>query len=94
MTVNHDIFRQIEYIQQSLSQNKKPIGFFIGAGCPLSVRVNIRDENGTRVSDPLIPDVSGLTMLISDQLSSGTEKPSDYDLLIKLIKKMGLSILM
>lgn len=30
----------IRYIQQALSQNKKPIGFFIGARCLLSVRVN------------------------------------------------------
>ena len=40
----HDPARQISFIQQALSQNRKPIGFFLGAGCPLSIRVNEREE--------------------------------------------------
>lgn len=61
MNNEHEIFRQVGYIQQTLSQDKKPIGVFIAAGCPLSVRVNERDEAGKKVTDPLIPDVAGLT---------------------------------
>jgi hypothetical protein len=32
----HDAYRQLEYIQQALSQSRKPIGVFIGAGCPIA----------------------------------------------------------
>ena len=40
----HDLARQLEYIQQLLSQNKNPIGFLFGAGCPLSIRVGEGDN--------------------------------------------------
>lgn len=33
MTEYHDPIRQANYIQQSLSQDKKPIGIFLSAGC-------------------------------------------------------------
>lgn len=33
----HDPVRQISFIQQALSQNRKPIGFFLGSG-PIDVR--------------------------------------------------------
>ena len=83
MNNEHEIFRQVGYIQQTLSQDKKPIGVFIAAGCPLSVRVNERDEAGKKVTDPLIPDVAGLISLIATKFSSGdTKKPSHYDKLL------------
>jgi len=81
----HDVFRQVGYIQQALSQNKKPIGFFIGAGCPLSVRVNHRHEDGKDISDPLIPDVAGLTKAIADKLKGQKDKQSSWDRIIQLM---------
>lgn len=87
---SHDIFRQVGYIQQALSQNKKPIGFFIGAGCPLSVRVNHREEKGKNLSDPLIQDVAGLTATISASLKSTEKgKQSSWDQIIGLMKEDG-----
>lgn len=65
---SHDAIRQVGFIQQSLSQNRKQIGFFLGAGCPLSIRVNRKSEGDTETSDPLIPDVAGLTAKISEKL--------------------------
>lgn len=67
----HDLARQLEYIQQLLSQNKNPIGFLFGAGCPLSIRVGEGDN-----AEPLIPDVSGLKKIVDQHLTSdkGTEK--------------------
>lgn len=67
----HDLARQLEYIQQLLSQNKNPIGFLFGTGCPLSIRVG---EGGN--VEPLIPDVSGLKKTIDQHLTSdkGTDK--------------------
>jgi hypothetical protein len=41
------------------------IGFFIGAGCPLSVRV----PDGEKTK-PLIPDVAGLTSLVQTAISA------------------------
>ncbi|GKW08085.1 MULTISPECIES: SIR2 family NAD-dependent protein deacylase [Pectobacterium] len=82
---SHDPIRQLSFIQQALSQNRKPIGFFIGAGCPLSIRVN-RNENGKVVNEPLISDVAGLTKIISLRLtSSDKDKPSGWDKIVNII---------
>lgn len=92
MNNEHEIFRQVGYIQQTLSQDKKPIGIFIAAGCPLSVRVNEREEDGKKVTDPLIPDVAGLTALIAKQLSSAdNENPSHFDILLTEMEADGIS---
>jgi hypothetical protein len=92
MNNEHEIFRQVGYIQQTLSQDKKPIGIFIAAGCPLSIRVNEREEAGEKMTDPLIPDVAGLTTLISKELSSGdAASPSNYDLLLIQMGADGIS---
>ncbi|WP_339828953.1 SIR2 family protein [uncultured Parvibaculum sp.] len=87
---SHDPIRQIGFIQQALSQNRKPIGFFVGAGCPLSVRVNERQENGKTVSDPLIRDVAGLTEIIAGHLrSDDKENPSSWDRIVDVVKEDG-----
>jgi hypothetical protein len=66
----HDAGRQLEYVRQSLSQNKKHIGFFIGAGCPLAVRIETAGQDGPVKSEPIIPDVAGLTAMIAERLKS------------------------
>lgn len=86
----HDPIRQVSFIQQALSQNRKPIGFFIGAGCPLSVRVNQREEGGNTVSDPLIWDVAGLTRIIAERLTSPDKtSPSTWDKVVKIVVDDG-----
>jgi hypothetical protein len=91
MNSAHDIFRQVGYIQQTLSQDKKPIGVFIAAGCPLAIRVNEREDGGVKVTDPLIPDVAGLTALIAKQLTSDdAKKPSHYDRLLAQMATDGI----
>ncbi|CAN1546778.1 SIR2-like domain containing protein [Rhabdaerophilaceae bacterium] len=86
----HDPVRQISFIQQALSQNRKPIGFFLGAGCPLSIRINPREEDGKWVSDPLIWDVAGLTRVIAEQLSSkDAAAPSTWDKIVKIVTEDG-----
>jgi hypothetical protein len=59
----HDSTRQVSYLQQCLSQDKRNIGFLLGAGCPLSIQV----PAGTK-TEPLIPDVEGLTDFVARQL--------------------------
>jgi hypothetical protein len=73
----HDPVRQLKYFRQNLAQNKKSIGFFIAAGCPLS----IRDKD----NKPLIPDVKGLTSAVSEKLKDD----ADYKKLIEELVKAG-----
>lgn len=56
---------QVSFLQQCLSGDKKPIGLFLGAGCPMSVR----DGN----DDPLIPDIEGITECVYRQLKECQE---------------------
>ncbi|MDI6451443.1 SIR2 family NAD-dependent protein deacylase [Anaerobaca lacustris] len=55
--------RQVGYLQQCLSSDKKPIGLFLGAGCPMAVKT------GTDGKQPLIPDIAGITKIVCDELS-------------------------
>ncbi len=77
----HDPIRQLKYLRQTLSQNKKPLGFFLAAGCPLAVKVPV-DKS------PLIPDIAGLTKFVNDELK-GTDGKNTYDLLIGELIKTG-----
>lgn len=72
----HDPIRHLKYLRQSLSQDNESIGFFISAGCPLSVAMPEGDW-------PLIPDVENLSIFVSDQLSSDGK----YKILIEELEK-------
>lgn len=77
----HDPIKHIKFLRQTLSQDKKPLGYFISAGCPLAV--NLPKEEW-----PLIADVAGLTKYIKKELGS---KGGDKNLFDKLIDEVGLS---
>jgi hypothetical protein len=53
----HDPVRQVDYLWQCLSQAKKRLGLFLGAGCPLGVGAP---------DTQLIPDLTGLTKVVCD----------------------------
>lgn len=74
----HDPIRHIRYLRQSLSQDNESIGFFLSAGCPLSVQVPKEEW-------PLIPDVATLTKHVSQQLSTH----SGYLNLLSELEKSG-----
>ena len=80
MSITHDPIRHLEYLRQSLSQDKKPIGFFISAGCPLSVTMPTKEEW------PLIPDVKNLTEWINKELAAN-EKYQNLLLELEKTKK-------
>lgn len=96
MTEGHDVFREIGYLQQALSQSGKPLGFMISAGCPLSIRVNLREETGDdgekwTASDPLIQDIAGLTRKIGEELrSNDAKKPSVWDRVVSTFGEDGI----
>ena len=56
----HDPSLQVSLLQQCLSGGKKPIGLFLGAGCPMAIR-NADDS-------PLIPDIAGITESVHEQI--------------------------
>lgn len=44
--------KYVEYVRECLSNDKRPHGIFLGAGCPMSVKIG---------TEPLIPDIFGIT---------------------------------
>ena len=72
----HDPIRHLKYLRQSLSQDNESIGFFISAGCPLSVEM-------PEGKWPLIPDVANLTKYINEQLKDDNK----YSVLLAELKK-------
>lgn len=80
-TLSHDLIRHLRALRQTLSQDKKPIGFFISAGCPLSV------EMDNKANWPLIPDMKRLSEYVSSKLkSTNTDIPSNFDRLLSELK--------
>ncbi|MCK9619579.1 MAG: SIR2 family protein [Methylobacter sp.] len=73
----HDPIRHLKYLRQSLSQDNESIGFFISAGCPLSV---VMPEEDTW---PLIPDVATLSIFINEQLKDNEK----YTVLLTELEK-------
>lgn len=76
MDNDHDPIRHLKYLRQSLSQDNESIGFFISAGCPLSVGM-------PEGQWPLIPDVENLSIFINDQLKENKK----YSVLLTELKK-------
>ena len=63
----HNLDRFMVDLRQILSQGRKRIGLFIGAGAPMSILVD--EENNIDLSgDPLIPDVARLTHMVINNL--------------------------
>ena len=69
MDFDHDPVLQSSYVRQCLAQEKRPIGFFLGAGCPMAIRVN---RGGS--DQPLIPDIAGITALVDSELRASKLK--------------------
>jgi len=72
----HDPIRHLKYLRQSLSQDNESIGFFISAGCPLSVDM-------PKGEWPLIPDVAELSRFINNELRDNDK----YMVLLSELKK-------
>ena len=72
----HNPDRYMSDLRQVLSQGRKRIGIFVGAGAPTAIRV---DENNEIVQDgsPLVPDVIGLTDAVVGDLSEDDRRAVD-----------------
>jgi len=78
-----DPYKQVSYLQQCLSNDKRPLGLFLGAGCPVAVRIG--DDKRT----PLIPDIAGMTNVVREKLSEGKETKPLLTIVDKHFKEDG-----
>lgn len=76
MDYHQDPQKQVGFLQQCFSSNKKPLGLFLGAGCPMGIRL------GGEKNPPLIPDIAGLT----EAVCSSLEKTDECGLLLKTVE--------
>ncbi|MEZ5873218.1 MAG: SIR2 family protein [Nitratireductor sp.] len=82
-TTLHNPDRFMVDLRQILSQGKKRIGMLLGAGAPVSVRVNAEGKLDTG-GDPLIPDVARLTEIVVGDLV-----PEDRGVIDKFLPELG-----
>jgi len=81
--VVHDPNRQVRYLQQCLSSDKIPLGFFLGAGCPMAVQT----DNGGK--QPLIPDIAGITKIVCEKLTNDETCGHSFNIVQKNFKTDG-----
>jgi len=74
----HCPYRQAALLQQALSSDKMRVGFFLGAGCPLSVRVMRGVKN-----EALIPDIVGLTDKIRASMAVSVACKGHFEAILK-----------
>jgi len=67
-TTQHDLQAQLKALQLCLTADKRPLGFFLGAGCPSAIQVDV--AGGTQ---KLIPNIEGLTALVCQKLNAMAE---------------------
>lgn len=85
MSTFHCPYRQSTLLQQALAPDKMRIAFLLGAGCAVSVRVDL-PSGGDK---PLIPDVAGLTKHINAILNADAVHKAHYEALLTRLSGAG-----
>lgn len=67
MSYLHDPHQQLGYLKQCLSNDKRPVGIFVGAGCPMAVKT-VGEPGG-----PLIPDIDGITKAVREAITQDSQ---------------------
>ena len=80
----HDPRACVKQLRQVLAADKLSVGFFLGAGCPCSIRVPAATGNGDR---PLVPAIAGLTEIVSNRLSASPELSAPFGALSQTFEK-------
>lgn len=84
-TKNHCPYRQTKNLQDALTSGKVRVAFLLGAGCPVSIRMKegifCADEAATG-TEPLIPDIAGLTNLIKTKLKEADKFKIGFEALL------------
>ena len=87
-------------LRQVLSQGRKRIGLFVGAGAPTAVRINEANQIVPNGGQPLVPDVESLTTTViatlceSDQqiveaLTADTEGPINIETILTKTRRLA-----
>ena len=84
--LTHCPYKQANLLQQALSPNKMKVGFLLGAGCPVSIRVD-KAGGGT---DPLIPDIANLTAIVRDKVEGDAKHGATFAGITKRLKDSGI----
>lgn len=76
-------YRQVTLLQQALTSNKTKVAFFLGAGCPVSIRVK-RNEK----FEALIPDIWGLTARVKDLFQAPARNAKLFDTILEQVNNI------
>lgn len=88
MNESHDPLQSVKQLRQTLAADKLSMGFFLGAGCPCAIRVPREVDAG---DDPLIPDIGGLTQLVTQELLASEDKKASFVALMGIMTEDGYS---
>jgi hypothetical protein len=102
MNTVHNPDRFMGDLRQILSQGRKRIGFLIGAGAPLAIKVD-KDGHLSETGKPLIPGVEALTTHVLSQLkgtqavaansiSDGFGKNSNIEMVLSRIRLLETAL--
>lgn len=83
----HDVAHQVALLRDVLQSEKRRIGFFFGAGCPLGIY-----DEANRASVKHIPDVAGLTEQIAAKLAEDGSLLGQWDSLIRMCDKSNVTV--
>ncbi len=78
----HCPYRQSSLLQQALTPDKMRVAFFLGAGCPVAIKVP--DGAGNR---PLIPDVAELTKQVGAAIAATPNKDAYATIVSRVINR-------
>jgi len=84
---SHCPYRQSILLQQALSPDKMRVAFLLGAGCPVSIRVQKEGKDSA-----LIPDIAGLTNLVNQYLAESDQNDKYQNVLSRLDEASKLNI--
>lgn len=86
MDESHDPLQCVKQLRQTLAADKLSIGLFLGAGCPCAIQVS---RDGAEESTPLVPDINGLTQLVSTEMERSEGQSASFGRLKKILAEDG-----
>lgn len=78
----HDVLHQVGLVREAMQSEKRRLGFFLGAGCPLGIF-----DKDDKASVKHIPDVAGLTAVIAAELAKEPEFKTPWEKLSTACKE-------
>lgn len=80
----HCPYRQTTLLQQALSPDKMRVAFFLGAGCPVAIRIPSGES-----TKPLIPDIAGLTEQVLVALGTSPAHKASTEAIMQRLSNGG-----